>query len=282
MKITQAETQAQVAGRLGGCVISAAKQKAAKLNGALGGRPKKFEKQTPPTFGYPGGKAHLARTLVDLMPPSGRRYVEPFAGRGNVFWVASELDYQEWHINDIRTASWFEAIRDHGHDLKVPRCTRMEYYKRWAAYKNGCPYANMLGPLLTYSGGGYGSSGFRNSKKGFTTQGYGQAIRMAQHILRATEATITRVDWKNAVVGLSPDDFVYFDPPYLGCRLRAYTSDDIDHKELIKHLLSAPYRWVLSEYDNPLYRKAFGVPMLQEKARTCRGGLRTECVWCNF
>jgi hypothetical protein len=148
MKITQAETQAQVAGRLGGCVISAAKQKAAKLNGAFGGRPKKFEKQTPPTFGYPGGKAHLARTLVDLMPPSGRRYVEPFAGRGNVFWVASELDYQEWHINDIRTASWFEAIRDHGHDLKVPQCTRMEYYKRWAAYKNGCPYANMLEPLI--------------------------------------------------------------------------------------------------------------------------------------
>jgi hypothetical protein len=75
-------------------------------------RHKKYVKSTPPTFSYPGGKARMAMTIVALAPYSGRLYIEPFAGRGNVFWkAAGVLNYKEWQLNDIRTADWFESIR---------------------------------------------------------------------------------------------------------------------------------------------------------------------------
>jgi site-specific DNA-adenine methylase len=245
---------------------------------------KKYVKSTPPTFSYPGGKAKMAKLLVEMMPESGRAYVEPFAGRANVFWVAAlELNYKEWHLNDIRTADWFACIRDYGHDVVVPECNRMEYNKRLADFKNGCPYARMLEPYLTYSGAGFGAGGYRSNKKGGSTQGgFQQSIQMAQHILHATGATVTSADWKEAVAGLGADDFVYFDPPYLDCNVTAYRPSDLDHMELVHHLLEAPYRWMLSEYDQPLYRDALGVPCLQKKAKTRHGAAREECLWKNF
>jgi hypothetical protein len=247
-------------------------------------KPKEFEKSTPPTFSYPGGKARMAKTIVAMAPPSGRLYVEPFAGRANVFWrAAGELAYKKWHLNDIRTAPWLESIRDHGHELVVPTCTRMEHDKRWADYKRGCPYARMLEPFLTYSGAGFGSGGFRSNKNGGSTQGgFQQSIHLAQRILHATGATITSIDWKEALAGLGADDFVYFDPPYLNCNVTAYRPSDLDHEELVQHLLEAPYRWILSEYDQPLYRNAFGAPCLQPKATTRHGAPRVECLWKNF
>ena len=42
-----------------------------------------------PGFAYPGGKVRLRKWLVSMMPREGRRYIEPFAGRGNVFWLAA-------------------------------------------------------------------------------------------------------------------------------------------------------------------------------------------------
>ena len=247
-------------------------------------RHKKYVKSTPPTFSYPGGKARMAKTIVALAPHSGRLYIEPFAGRGNVFWkAAGVLDYKEWQLNDIRTADWFESIRDHGHELVVPPCTRMEYNKRLADSKNGCPYARMLEPFFTYSGAGFGSGSFRSNKYGGSTQGgFQQSIQMAQHILHAKGATITSVDWKEALAGLGADDFAYFDPPYLDCNVTAYRPSDLDHEELVQHLLEAPYRWILSEYDQPLYRNAFGAPCLQPKATTRHGAPRVECLWKNF
>ena len=247
-------------------------------------RHKKYVKSTPPTFSYPGGKARMAKTIVAMAPPSGRLYVEPFAGRANVFWrAAGELAYKKWQLNDIRTADWFESIRDHGHELVVPPCTRMEHDKRWADYKRGCPYARMLEPFLTYSGAGFGAGGFRSNKKGGATKGgFKQSIQMAQHILHTTGATITSVDWKEALAGLGADDFVYLDPPYLDCNVTAYLPSDLDHEGLVQHLLDAPYRWILSEYDQPLYRNAFGAPCQQLKATTRHGAPRVECLWKNF
>jgi site-specific DNA-adenine methylase len=277
------ESQAVLSGRLGGSSTSKAKREAARRNGALGGRPRKYEKQTPPTFSYPGGKAKMAKMLVSMMPTEGRRYVEPFAGRGNVFWTAAgELDFQEWHLNDIRTVPWFNAILDHGHELKVPRCTRMEYFKRWSDYKNGCPYANMLAPFMTFSGAGYGAGGFRSNRKGGSTaSGYQQSVRMAQHIMRATEPTLTSVDYRQTLDGLGPDSFVYLDPPYLDADVTAYKPSDIDHREMVDLLLQAKFRWMLSEYDNPIYREAFGAPVLKQAAETRHGKPRFECVWAS-
>jgi site-specific DNA-adenine methylase len=73
------------------------------------------------TFPYPGGKARLARELVAMMPQSGRLYLEPFAGRGNVFFCAAQiLKFQHWQINDIQQAPFFRAIKRYGDVMIVP------------------------------------------------------------------------------------------------------------------------------------------------------------------
>lgn len=224
----------------------------------------------------------MAKLLVSLMPPEGRRYVEPFAGRANVYWsAATELDFTQWHLNDIRTIPWIEAIRYHGHDLRVPRMTRAEYLKRWADSKQGCPYATMLAPYLTFAGAGYGAGGFKGNRKiALTASGFQQSIRMAQNILRATSPTLTALDYREVLQDLGEDDFVYLDPPYLDAEVgKAYQPGDLDHRELVDILAKASYRWMLSEYDHPMYREAFGEPILKQETETRHGKPRYECVW---
>jgi hypothetical protein len=79
----------------------------------------------PITIPYPSGKGRLARFIVSQLPKGGRTYVEPFVGRGNLFWAAigAELKYDRWWLTDTATIPLFRAIKQAGHTLKVPiRC----------------------------------------------------------------------------------------------------------------------------------------------------------------
>jgi site-specific DNA-adenine methylase len=224
----------------------------------------------------------MAKLLVSLMPTTGRRYVEPFVGRANVYWTAAtELDFHEWHLNDIRTIPWLTAIRDHGHDLRVPRMTRAEYLKRWADSKQGCPYAAMLSPYLTFSGSGYGAGGYKGNRKiALTASGFQQSIRMAQNIMRATSPTLTALDYKEVLQDLGEEDLCYIDPPYIDAEVgKAYTPGDLDYREMVDILVKARFRWMLSEYDHPIYREALGAPIIKQETETRHGKTRYECVW---
>jgi site-specific DNA-adenine methylase len=77
---------------------------------------------------YPGGKSRLARTIVSFLPVRGRTFVEPFAGKGNVFWTAASqgLKFREWWLNDIATSRFFKAVKQAGHKLTVPTRSRRE------------------------------------------------------------------------------------------------------------------------------------------------------------
>jgi hypothetical protein len=104
----------------------------------------------------------LAQEIVALLPNHGRTYVEPFVGRGNLFWSAasSALKNQNWWLNDISTIPFFHAIREIGDVVEVPEHNRDEYERQRAASKRGDTVAVLLEPLLTFGGGGYCSSGF--------------------------------------------------------------------------------------------------------------------------
>lgn len=221
------ETQAALAGRLGGLSRSERKVAASRLNGPKGGRPRKYERNTVPSFAYPGGKARMASALIAMMPPEGKRYVEPFGGRGNVFFAAADkLHYAEWQLNDLMTAQFFEAIRLYGHDFVVPPRTRSQYYLRWADYKEkNCLYAMLLEPYLTFGGAGYGMGGFCNLLHGGVSRsGYQQSLRMAHNILRATNPLITAKDYREVLATLGADDYAYLDPPYIGAAIFGLTA----------------------------------------------------------
>jgi hypothetical protein len=86
----------------------------------------------PITIPYPGGKGRLARFIVSQLPKEGRSYVEPFVGRGNLFWAAigAELRYDRWWLNDTVTIPFFRAIKRAGHTLKVPIRCRAEFERQ--------------------------------------------------------------------------------------------------------------------------------------------------------
>jgi hypothetical protein len=253
------------------------------------------------TFSYPGGKARLATKLCDQFPRSGKRFVDVFAGRGNLLWRAMQLlNYDSWWINDIRTAPFLETILTHGHTIVVPPRSREEYTRQKADYISRTPESILLEPYLTYSGGGFIWSGFRAGKwvegggragfdmrsAGISQSGYQAMLLRAHQMLMCKDVEITKLDYKGVLSQLGDDDFAYIDPPYADCDVRAYEGNDINHAELIEILKSAKFQWALSEYKNPIYIDAFGEPTWQQDRTITMGRgtdrpkrVRTECLW---
>lgn len=246
-----------------------------------------------PTIPYPGGKGRLAPLLIDMMPRSGDLYLEPFAGRGNVFWTAASfgLSFHRWQLNDLRTAPFFEAIRLVGDSYIVPERSKEEYYRQWELFKQNDPSGIIMEPQLTFGGGGYGSGG-PGGKKGATAQGYTKTLRVCHALMQSTNVTITNLDWRSLPwESLSPDAFVYLDPPYREADVRAYNPGDVNHEELVRVLLTAKFRWMLSEYSNDLYTTHLGQPqytkdmqLIAADHNLANGGKerRIECIWKNY
>ena len=239
------------------------------------------------TVPYPGGKARLAKTIVSLLPKYGQRYIEPFAGRGNVFWrVAQECNYQSYQLNDTRTAPFFDAIKTVGGTISIPERTREEYYRQWERFKLHDPEAIILEPYLTFGGGGYGRGGFGN-KKGATASGYQRMMRSSADILNRLDVKITALDWE--ALTFECTDVVYFDPPYKAADVRAYNAIGINYEKLARQLADAKFKWVLSEYPDPLYLNILGTPRYTRDVQLVVTNFahweqerRFECLWSNI
>lgn len=96
------------------------------------------------------------------------------------------------------------------------------------------------------------------------------------------------MDWRLLLKEpLGPKDFVYLDPPYYKCKVRGYDAWPLeDYLELVDTLSGLRCKWMLSEYSQPFYTKAFGEPIYTKETRTAVNNSgdhnRTECVWTNY
>lgn len=117
-----------------------------------------------------------------------------------------------------------------------------------------------------------------------------KGLRMCHSIVSLTQPTMTALDRKEVVADLGPHDFAYLDPPYANCNVgTSYRANDIIHEELIEELLKAPYKWLLSEYEHPIYArlgKPFWRKEVQLRTTNFRDdvgkGRRVECLWRNY
>jgi site-specific DNA-adenine methylase len=244
-----------------------------------------------PAIGYPGGKARLANKIISFLPKQGRTYVEPFAGRGNLFWAAVErgLKFRQWWLNDIATAPFFEAIKKFGDKIEVPPSSRAEFERYREAHKSGDLAAVLLSPYLSFAGGFY-DSGFQGGSGfgGVSRAGYERALRECHRILTRTRPKITALDWcRLGLEKLTEDDVVVLDPPYPNSNIRSYTHESVDYERLVDVLLRAKFRWLLCGYlhpvlhrlGNPIWARDLQVLCVREQ----RGrDERTECLWSNF
>jgi hypothetical protein len=193
-----------------------------------------------PTFGYPGGKAKLANQIVRILPPAGYRYVEPFAGRANVYFrVTQRLIYQRFWLNDRGTnkdgsenldafnflcslrnftnipsqldQQLFDLIKQKHKagmrmvDIPVPGTVT-------ASGEVGATIAvstDVLSPVINFSGGMPGKSGRSIRKKPRDPFKYQLNYRIANDIMRRTNVKITHLDFKQVLADCGPRDMVY-------------------------------------------------------------------------
>jgi site-specific DNA-adenine methylase len=247
-----------------------------------------------PAIPYPGGKARLAKQIISFLPRKGRTYLEPFAGRGNLFWAAVErgLKFQRWWLNDINTASFLEAIRMHGHKIEVPPRSRREFEKQREAFKHGDPTAVLLAPHLTFSGGLYesckGGAACGDDDGGVSSTGYQRTLRECHRILTRTRPKITALDWRQlGLEKLTQDDVVVLDPPYPNTEVKPYTHETVDYEQLVDTLLRAKFKWILCGYLHPVLHRLGSPIWARDMQLLCvhiKAGQedRTECLWSNF
>ena len=98
------------------------------------------------------------------------------------------------------------------------------------------------------------------------------------------------MDYHDVLAKLTEDDFAFIDPPYANAKVGTYGWEIKQNIELRDILLDAKFKWMLTEYNDPIYRpltKRFGPPIEITVQRTMdnandMGGRRrkaTECVW---
>ena len=112
-------------------------------------------------------------------------------------------------------------------------------------------------------------------------------VQAAHRIVNSLNVTITNWDWHKFTKRRYNDtDFVFVDPPYFGCHPGAYDPSAFDHPGFVEWLKRARFRWMLTEYRQDFYVKAFGEPSWTKKVQVAMAGARrwsaVECVWTNY
>jgi site-specific DNA-adenine methylase len=222
-----------------------------------------------PSFRYEGGKVRLRKWIAGALPREGTLYVEPFAGRGNVFWhVCRVCRFKKWWLNDIRTSRFLEALRSADFNRLPSSINRLEA-DEWLRLKaEGDPLVDLMEPVISWSGGilhrGMYTVGIGECR--YDPWKYWQRLMSCRRLLEWTQAKITCKDWQKLPWGTWGSGVcAYVDPPYLNADLNSYSDGDLKHEDLVKTLLKVNCRWVLSEYAHPIYLEAFGPPFAQKR-----------------
>lgn len=228
-----------------------------------------------------GGKVRLRKWLVSHFPASGNKYVEPFAGRGNVFFQArKDLRFMAWHISDV-DVSFFTALRDANLDDLPARVTKSDF-NVWKTSTS--PVAKLIESRITFAGKGYrfGFDGGDPSHPPYRGDLYKPLCEEARRLL--ADVHITEASWDQwDYDSLTADDFVYFDPPYYGTNA---SYPNIDHEKLVRTINGLRCRWALSGYDNAVYKSLkFTGRYVRERNSEIKGSNSrryepvTEVIW---
>lgn len=225
-----------------------------------------------PIFPCVGGKGRLRGWIAEYMPQriSGV-YCEPFAGRGNVFWLMSQrYTPTGWRLNDLHQYPFFMCLARLDQDA-IPESAADAIALCGASRDARVVLSSFLWWSSTFT---LAKSPGANWNAAVARQRIGQA----KAILVATGPTITCDDYMRTLEALGDGDFAYIDPPYIDTK----TCRAIDHRELIGALENARFGWLLSGYRSHLYAKHLGEPLAIKSLAMSVGsnrGRRTECLW---
>lgn len=242
-------------------------------------------KFNPPTFvKWAGGKAQLISEISKRLPKEVNHYAEPFLGGGAIFFfVRQKFNPQTFLLNDSTNEliQTFEAVRDTPEKLSElleehKKNHSKEYFYKIRSWdrtsKELTPLENaarMIYLNKTCFNGLYrvNSRGEFNVPIGSYTN---PSIVHRGNITRASKflegSTLSCQDFREFVKRITPEFFVYLDPPYHpinGNSFTSYTSSDFkeqDQKDLcdiINKLDKRGVRIMLSNSDTEFIRELY-------------------------
>lgn len=203
-----------------------------------------------PFFKAVGGKAALLDELAAVLPPTYRRYYEPFAGGAALFYrLAAQRPpdpaFRPWATlvdNNPRLIRCYRGVRDAVENVIAYLTswpTDRETYDRIRAMPiDGEPDALVAAWFLYLNRNGYNGV-YRVNRQGVFNVPYGKykdaARRPNVALLRAASAVLRGIviehgDFEEAARWAGRDDLVYFDPPYLGT-YASYTQEKFDRAD---------------------------------------------------
>lgn len=247
-----------------------------------------------PSFAYMGGKVRMREWLIDHFPFTGNRYIELFAGLGNVYYAAvNNLHYQHWILNDKYTEEFFNGVKSADLSELPERLTEGDELLLPMQYENGDHQERLIAKLLehkiTLGGKGYKKGGVRKDMfDRYVKDRFAHQIIHTRDLLR--KAKLYFLDWelflRSAWSELLPEDFIYLDPPYYDT---VATYPNIDHPRLIKILTRLKCKWALSGYDSFMYRDLeFKNKYIRERNREIGSSVNgekevvNEVLWTNY
>ena len=176
-----------------------------------------------PRFGYVGGsKSRLARRIVSLFPETGDRFVEPFAGRANIYFAVTQFcHYKKYWLNDIRTYKFLEALRS-GKSVIPHRKISEGLYRRMRISKvirgmdtletlpGVSTNLHLLESLVSWSGGFFEDTGAkRRGFKGSSLWGFLLQCMRAFAIMEVSKPRITHLHYRQVLAQCGENDLVY-------------------------------------------------------------------------
>ena len=221
-----------------------------------------------PTFSYHGSKCTIAKWIIDQIPKnkSYDYFIDLFGGRGNVTFrllTTPGFIFNHFIINDPYTSEWFNTlIKYNGNFDFVPDIVNYDVYDTW---KNAEPSVEriLIEPIVCYHGNRFNIQGSAINDPENTTQYYStnykknwtRKLQLAQSLLRNNKVKITNLDWKNALetLPISPQTFIYCDPPYFEKYNEKKTYPSINHDEFLDIISKTPAICAVSNYYNELY-----------------------------
>ena len=245
-----------------------------------------------PRFGYRGGKALLRRYIVRWIVSEGDYYIEPFAGRGNMFFIVKCFaKFNNWVLNDIQTTPFFNAVLKYdGSELPVIK-NKEEMID---LYNKNIDLYRIMEPILSWAGAWCDDKriSYANKVSGMrmkTLDLYRENLLKAKKLLKGVQIIkIDAIQLINKYIN-NTDIFMYLDPPYMGAKVSGYNEDMLDRKLFIELLKKAKFKWLLSEYYCNDLVKEFGEPLTKIKNIPINPSSKSiavkrveECLWSNY
>lgn len=216
-----------------------------------------------PFFPYRGGKARIRKYIMHYICGIDHKlYIEPFAGRANVFFMYKAISsHTKCILNDLYLYPFLNQLKNFQHSFNIDFETINNEDKFFDFYKKN-EWAIVYEPILFWGGGSIltDTKVYFTGYRGHDLLAYKEKCIKSNELLKNT--TILHIDAVSLIEKYidNPDAFLYIDPPYLNANVGVYNDTMFDVNKMIYLLKKAKCKFIISEYENKIYTENFGIP----------------------